>query len=143
MAGMRRGFARRLALALLACALTTGAGALAASPASAAELGNSFNELTSKPAETQATTATSTTTTSSAATETNNSNSRTLVLGALAAAVILLSIIGFVIVRDARRVAPAVDGDLTEERSARDAAVQLRKRRAKAKAARQQRKRNR
>ena len=49
----------------------------------------------------------------------------------------------FVIVRDARRVAPANEADVIEARSAHDTAVRLRKRRAKAKAARQQRKRNR
>ena len=56
----------------------------------------------------------------------------------------LLSGIAFVIARDARRVAPATDADLAEARvRRRDPAVTLRKRRAKAKAARQQRKRNR
>ena len=45
--------------------------------------------------------------------------------------------------RDARKVAPAGDGPLAEARAARDTAATLRRRRAKAKAARQQRKRNR
>ena len=51
--------------------------------------------------------------------------------------------IAVVIVRDARRVAPAGDPESVERGLARDSAARLRKRRAKAKAARQQRKRNR
>jgi hypothetical protein len=74
---------------------------------------------------------------------TEPSNSKGLILVALGAAVVLLSGIAYVIVRDARRVAPAGDEDLLERRSAHDQAVTLAKRRAKAKAARQQRKRNR
>jgi hypothetical protein len=65
------------------------------------------------------------------------------VIIAVAAAVALLVAIAFVIVRDARRVAPAGDGPLNEARAARDTAVALRKRREKAKAARRQRKRTR
>jgi hypothetical protein len=87
------------------------------------------------------TTPTQTQTTSSATTET--SNSKSLILIALGAAVVLLTGIAYVIVRDARRVAPAGDEDLLESRADRNAAVALAKRRAKAKAARQQRKRNR
>jgi hypothetical protein len=141
MAGRQRSVARMLALVMVTGALGSGGALLTSAPAFSAELGNSFNELTSKPTEAQ--TATATTATTSRSTESNNSNSRTLVLGALGAAVLLLGIIGFVIVRDARKVAPAGDADLIEARSARDASVQLRKRRAKAKAARAQRKRNR
>ena len=66
-----------------------------------------------------------------------------MILLAGAAAALLLAGIAFVIVRDARRFAPANDADVIEARSAHDTAVRLRKRRAKAKAARQQRKRNR
>ena len=68
-----------------------------------------------------------------------------MILLALVAAVVLLSGIAFVIVRDARRVAPATEADLldAEARSNHNAGRALRKRRAKAKAARQQRKRNR
>ena len=58
-------------------------------------------------------------------------------------AVALLVAIAYVIVRDARRMAPAGDPQVAEARSAHDSAATLRKRRAKAKAARQQRKRNR
>jgi hypothetical protein len=100
--------------------------------------GKSLSELTNAP-ETQ----TTATTTSTKTTESNGSTSRTLILLALGAAVVLLSAIGFVIVRDARRVAPAGEGDIGTSRPGRDPAAQLRKRRAKAKAARQARKRNR
>ena len=56
---------------------------------------------------------------------------------------VLLGVIAFVIMRDARRLAPATDAEMAERSSASDSAVALRKRRAKAKAARRQRKRNR
>jgi hypothetical protein len=65
-----------------------------------------------------------------------------VILLALVAAIALLVGIAFVIVRDARRVAPVEDGALTGG-AARDTAAQMRKRRAKAKAARRQRKRTR
>jgi hypothetical protein len=57
---------------------------------------------------------------------------------------VLLLAIGFVIARDARKVAPATEGEeeLAETRRAQERAVMLARRRAKAKAARQQRKRN-
>ncbi len=103
--------------------------------------GSSFNELTEE-GQTEATT-TSTTSTGETKSATEPSNSKRTILLALGAAVLLLSGIAFVIVRDARKVAPAGDSDLLEGRSARDQAAQLRKRRAKAKAARRQRKRNR
>jgi hypothetical protein len=48
-----------------------------------------------------------------------------------------------VIARDARKVAPAGDAELTAGFASRDWAARQRKRRAKAKAARRQRKRNR
>lgn len=99
--------------------------------------GGSFDELTERQAET--------TTTSSTPTRVANepTNSHTTILLALGAAVVLLSGIAFVIVRDARRVAPASDGELIDSRSARSATLRLQRRRAKAKAARRQRKRNR
>jgi hypothetical protein len=58
-------------------------------------------------------------------------------------AVVLLLGIGFVVMRDARKVAPVGDGPVGESRPSRDPAARLRKRRAQAKAARAQRKRNR
>jgi hypothetical protein len=81
--------------------------------------------------------------TETTATTEKTSNSKKTIVIALVAAVVLLSGIAYVIVRDARRVAPAGDPQLAEARSAQDHAVALRKRRAKAKAARRQRKRTR
>jgi hypothetical protein len=114
---------------------------LAAAPARSAGLGggSAFSELTESQPE--PTTTTPKTTTNTASTEPTNSH--TVILLALGAAVLLLSGIAVVIVRDARRVAPAGDPDAVERDSARDSAARLRRRRAKAKAARQQRKRNR
>jgi hypothetical protein len=103
--------------------------------------GNAFSELAGGGQETTPTTTTKKTTTSSASTEPTNSH--TVALLALAAAAVLLGGIAFVIVRDARKVAPAGDPDAIERGSARDSAARLRRRRTKAKAARQQRKRNR
>jgi beta-lactamase regulating signal transducer with metallopeptidase domain len=104
------------------------------------EGGNAFSELSEKAQ--QETTPTQTTA-STASTETSSgSDSTTLILGVIIA-VALVGAIAFVIIRDARRVAPAGDAQLTEATSSRDAAARLRRRRAKAKAARRQRKRNR
>jgi hypothetical protein len=71
------------------------------------------------------------------------SNSRVLLVLGGGGAIALLGGIAFLIVRDARRVAPAGDVQLAEARSRGDSAARVRRRRAKAKAARQQRKRNR
>jgi hypothetical protein len=96
------------------------------------------------PQTTATTTASTTATTTGETNSTEPTNSKSTVLIGLAAAILLLVGIAFVIARDARRVAPAVEGEdeLAEARSARDRAVMLQKRRARAKAARQQRKRN-
>jgi hypothetical protein len=67
--------------------------------------------------------------------------SSTVAILGVAAIVVLLGGIAFVIVRDARSVAPAVDGPV--EGTVRKSEAALRKRRAKARAARAQRKRNR
>ena len=56
---------------------------------------------------------------------------------------LLLVGIVFVIMRDARKVAPATTGELLDGASSRRSEAAMRRRRAKAKAARQQRKRNR
>jgi uncharacterized protein HemX len=112
-----------------------------AAMSAALEGGNgAFNEL--RGAE-QETTPTQTTASTAATESTSSSNSGTVVVVVLAAAVALLIGIAFVIVRDARRVAPVADAQLSEGGSARDSAARLRRRRAKAKAARRQRKRNR
>ena len=119
-------------LALAACsaapALATGLGG-----------GNSFNELTGGQPETT----TEKTGTAPGEAHTSSSNSTTLILIVGAAAIVLLVGIALVIARDARRVAPAGDAQLSEARSARDTAARVRRRRAQAKAARRQRKRNR
>ena len=122
-----------LLAALLACVGT-------AAPSALALEGSNLQQQAEQ--ESQAETSTTPTTSTSATSTTETSNSHTLILFAMVAAVVLLSGIAFVIVRDARRVAPAVDAEVTEARSNRDTALMLRKRRAKAKAARQQRKRN-
>jgi hypothetical protein len=130
-------------MSLLCLLLCTALAGLAAPDAMSAGLGggNSLGELAQQP-ETPTTPKTATSTT---ATETTNSdsNSRLMLILGVCAAVVLLGGIAFVIVRDARRVAPVGDADALERGSARDSAAQLRRRRAKAKAARQQRKRNR
>jgi hypothetical protein len=131
---------------LVACLCVLGALALssaAATPAMSATAvggGNAFSELTQGGQETTPTTTATTATTETSTT--SSSNSSKVVLLALVAAVALLVGIAFVIVRDARRVAPVEDGTLTGA-PARDTAAQMRKRRAKAKAARRQRKRTR
>jgi hypothetical protein len=109
--------------------------------ASAAELsgGNALSELTKSEPET---TTTATTATSATKEETTSTSSPTVYLALGAGAVLLVGIV-FVIMRDVRRVAPAGDVELAEATVAHDAALRVRKRRAKAKAARQQRKRNR
>jgi hypothetical protein len=132
---------RSHAARLAACALLTLAcGGFAAAPAlSAAGESGAFNEL-SEAAQQQQTQTQTTATTGSTGSTTNSK--KTVFIGLGAAAVLLLGI-AFVIVRDARRVAPAGEGQLSESGSTRDSAAALRKRRAKAKAARRQRKRNR
>ncbi len=105
------------------------------------ETGGALSELTQGGQE--ETNTSTTRTTSTTGTSSSNTNSKSVILLALAAAALLLAGIAFVIVRDARRVAPASEADVIEARSAHDTAVKMRKRRAKAKAARQQRKRNR
>jgi hypothetical protein len=87
---------------------------------------------------------TSTTTTSSPAPANPSRGISTGVLvPILIAGGLLIGGIAFMIVRDARNVAPAGAADLAEATAARDQAIRLRKRRAKARAARKSRKRNR
>lgn len=108
--------------------------------ASSVEGGNSFNELSQKAQSEEQTTSTATTTETGTTAETKNS--QTTIFIAVGVALVLLVGIAYVIVRDARRVAPATDPAEIEARAVRDNAVQMRARRAKAKAARQQRKKN-
>jgi hypothetical protein len=114
--------------------------ALAGLVATSLEGNSAFRELQRGAQESPTTTKTTTT---ASTTSTQSGTSRDVILLASGAAVLLLSGIGFVIVRDARRVAPASDLEAIERSSARDSAARLRNRRSKAKAARQQRKRNR
>jgi hypothetical protein len=72
----------------------------------------------------------------------SSSNTGTLMILALVSAAALLCGIAYMILRDARTVAPVGDGPVGGG-SAGSSAARLRKRRAKAKAARRQRKRNR
>ena len=125
---------------LCLCALLAlGAAATHAPTARSAGLSDPLGELSEREAAT-----TPTTTSTTASTESNSSsNSSTVVVLALLAAGALLVGIAFVIVRDARRMAPVTDTELAEGGPARDSAARLRRRRAKAKAARRQRKRNR
>jgi hypothetical protein len=129
---------RRLAYlclcAILALLIVAPATTLAAVGGSGA-----FSELTEGQTSTETT---PTTTTTSATTETTSSNSSGVLLIAAGAAVLLLGGIAFLIVRDARSVAPAGDGLLGKGGSGHDTAAMMRKRRAKAKAARRQRKQN-
>jgi hypothetical protein len=134
-----------LSLRVGACALCLAAVLalpLAAAPvALGASLGggNALSELTEGSAETETTPTTTTATTTSS----EPRNSHTVIAIVLGVAVVLLAGVAFAIARDARRVAPATDGELIEGSTARHSEAALRKRRAKAKAARRQRKRNR
>jgi len=114
----------------------------AASAAQAATLNEgAFNELQSKAQ--QETTPTRTTATTTPTESTSSTNSRTLILLATGVAIVLLVGIGYLIFRDAHKVAPAGDAQLAEVTGTRRPATRLQKRRAQAKAARRQRKRNR
>jgi hypothetical protein len=131
-----------IATALLAYGAAPAALAAAAAGGSSGE--SAFSELSHGGAEEEEATTkakTSTTGSSSSSTSSGTSTGTVLLLG-VGAAVVLLGGIAFVIMRDARSVAPVGDGPVTG-RSARDPAATQRKRRAKAKAARRQRKRNR
>ena len=126
--------ASSLAVGLLACSVVSAPYALAATAAE----GQALQELTEGSPE-----STQTTTTSAATTSTSTpSNSHTTSLLAALAAVVLLCAIGFVIARDARRVARR-QADMAEARSSRDPAVMLAQAPRESQAARQQRKRNR
>jgi len=134
------GPARALALAWLLAISLAGVSSTALA-AGSIEGGTSFSELSRKAQEQEQTTSTASTSAKGTAKETKNSKATILI--AMAAAIILLVGIAYVIVRDARRRAPAEDPADVEARVSRDLALHQRKRRAKSKAARQQRKRNR
>jgi hypothetical protein len=126
-------------LCLVALLALAGAGAPTALAAGLGT-GGALSELTEGNSETEATETTATTASTSSS---EPHNSDTVLLLGLGAAVVLLGGIVFLIMRDVRSVVPATDGDLLEGSTARHSEAALRKRRAKAKAARKQRKRNR
>lgn len=136
--------ARPMLLALFASALLA-AGPLAAIANAEGSLGGS--SLTEQ-AESQSQ---KSTTTSKSASEsgkestTESSNSSSIILLGTIVSIVLLVGIGFVIVRDARRRAPVTDAELdaAEARVKHDRSAQLKRRRAKSRAAKQQRKKNR
>ena len=143
MPSLRLRFSSLLGAALwvgVALALSLAAPAPSALAAASLESGRAFSELAKEQQE--APTATTATTASTTST-TEPSNSHTVIFIALGAAVLVLSAIAVVIARDARRMAPAGDSEAIERGYERHSPARLAKRRAKAKAARQQRKRNR
>jgi hypothetical protein len=138
--------------ALCAAALLALGGAPAwAAGAKSLSGGGALGNLTKGASETKPTTTPTTITTAPTATtattettkESEPHNSRSVILVVAGAAVLLLSGVAFVIVRDARKVAPASEVEFAEGSTPRHTEAALRKRRAKAKAARRQRKRNR
>jgi ABC-type Fe3+ transport system permease subunit len=143
MPGDRRSFWRAAGARICVCALLTIVLSATGAPVALAVGGNgeggAFSELSQSGQEEAVKTQTTEKTSSNEPT----SNSKKTVIIALVAAVVLLVAIAFVIVRDARRVAPAGDPQLAEARSAHESAAALRRRHAKAKAARKQRKRSR
>jgi hypothetical protein len=134
------GLRGRVAL-VLAVAMIGGGAATPAQAAESVEGGNSFNELSRKAQQETTPTETTATTTTGAEAEVHNSNKTILI--AIGAAIVLLIGIAFVIVRDARRVAPAGAEEFGEGKTGRDVAVRRRNRRSKARAAKSARKKNR
>jgi hypothetical protein len=134
------GPARAFALATL-LAVSLGGMSSAAYGITSVEGGNSFNELSQKAQEQEPTKSTETTTTT--ATNKKQGTSRTTIFIGIGAAIVLLLAIASVIIRDAHKLAPADDPADVDARVSRELVLQQRKRRAKAKAARHQRKRNR
>lgn len=116
-------------------------GSASGSATSSEGLGTSgaLSNLTNGGGEEEASTPKTSTSSSSSA---SSGVSTSVLLPIFIVGAVLLGGIAFFIVRDARGVAPVVDG-LGSASSAQERAVRLRKRRAKAKAARRQRKRNR
>jgi hypothetical protein len=112
-------------------------------PAAFAQAANPFQQLATP--QTQPPTTTVTTTPSPTPTSTSNGGLSTLAQASIfAGAVLLIGVIGFVIMRDARRVAPvkARDVAIAGDRPGAGRGDRLRRRRARAKQARKARKRN-
>jgi cobalamin biosynthesis Mg chelatase CobN len=125
----------------------SGGGSAAGSSSSGAGAASSeaFSKLTSG-ASSEEEEAKAQTSTSSASETLGTSSSKissSLLISVVIVVVLLLAGIAYMIVRDARKVAPAGDAVMAARSSHEQAAIRMRKRRAKAKAARQQRKRNR
>lgn len=139
---------RRLLLAtacVLCVALAPTLAGVCAPAASAASFneGGALNNLT-EGQEAESETSTSSKTAETTKTSESSSTSGSILFIVVGAAVLLLAGVAFVIFRDARRVAPASDVEFAAGGGvARHSEAALRRRRAKAKAARQQRKRNR
>ena len=106
-----------------------------------AEISNPFPGITT-PHESERETGAAKTTTTPTSSSSGSSTSNNVILVGIVIAVVLIGAIALYIMRDARSVAPVAD-PFEEGRSRPDRAARLRKRRAKAKEARQQRKRNR
>jgi hypothetical protein len=136
----RRGLRERAALVLAVAMIGGGAMTGSALAAESVEGGNSFNELSQKAQQETTPTETTATTTGTEA-EVHNSN-KTVFIG-IGAAIVLLIAIAYVIVRDARRVAPAGAEEFGEGKPGRNMAVQRRNRRKKAQAAKAARKKHR
>jgi hypothetical protein len=117
-----------------------GAGKVSSQPAKQSATGAKSAHQTPKVSTKVASTPAATTTTATTATQESSSGTNTAQVAALALGVLLLGGVAFVIVRDARSVAPVVEGATGGTRNPEG---RLRKRRAQAKAARQQRKRHR
>ncbi len=120
---------------------------IAPAPAALASLegaGNSFQHLTEGSSEESNTTSTASTTSSTSSSSGEESHGTgTVEAVVLAVGGALLAGVAFVIIRDARRWAPVGDAELVEGSTSRHSRAALQRRRAKAKAARRQRKRNR
>jgi uncharacterized protein HemX len=122
------------------CALLLALALGAYPPLAQAKVSNPFPGLT-VPQETEETRPAKTTTAPTSSSSGSSTSNNVIVVG-IVIAVVLIGAIAFYIMRDARSVAPVAD-PFEEGRSRPDRAARLRKRRAKAKQARQQRKRNR
>jgi hypothetical protein len=137
---------RRAVLALYTVLAIAASAALPAVASAELSTGGAIQEQVTKAQQQEESAATTTTTATGEKKETETSSSSlpsTLVLLGVGTAIVLLGGIAFVIVRDARSVAPVTDGSPAAGGDPRSAEARLRRRRAKAKAARQQRKRNR
>jgi hypothetical protein len=128
---------RRAALALCAVLALACSACLPAVAGAELSAAGGIQEYVNKAQQQQETSATTTAVTSATETAKSSSISSSLVILAVVVGGLLLGGIAFVIVRDARSVAPVTESSGPGRGGANDPAVQLRRRRAKAKAARQ------